>query len=288
MRESNTCLFPKEKCLEHCEKTGSRLPPFSLDLPVVKAVPGTVRGGGATFATTHWSVIAACIGGNGTSAEDAAEALAQLCHDYWPPLYSFVRRRGFSPADAQDLVQGFFGYFLERKAYTQTDRSKGKFRSFMLASLKNYMADVWDREHALKRGGGHEFVLLDEELVAAEAQVSSHSAEVVSEEQEYERRWAAALVARAMKKLEAQFSDGPKAPLFVQLKPFITGGSGLPSQEEVAERLQMPIDTLRSHLSRMRARYRELLREEVALTVSQDDNVDDELRHLCSILAAAC
>lgn len=254
----------------------------------MKTVPGTLRVGGATFATTHWSVIAACSGGNGTSAEAAAEALAQLCRDYWPPLYSFVRRRGFSSADAQDLVQGFFGYFLERKAYAQTDRTKGKFRSFMLASLKHYMADVWDREHALKRGGGHEFVLLDEELAAVEAHVMSNSAELVSEEQEYERRWAAALVARAIKRLESQFSQGPKALLFSELKGFITGGTGLPSQEEVAKRLGIPIDTVRSHLSRMRARYRELLREEVARTVSQNDNVDDELRHLCSILTAAC
>jgi RNA polymerase sigma factor (sigma-70 family) len=253
----------------------------------VKDVPGTVAIGGVGFATTHWSVIAAC-----TNEDDLGEtahaALTQLCHDYWPPLYSFVRRRGFSSADAQDLVQGFFGYFLERKAYAQTDRKKGKFRSFMLASLKHYMADVWDREHALKRGGGHEFVLLDEELAAVEAHAMSNSAEVVSEEQEYERRWAAALVARAIKKLESHFSHGPKALLFAELKSFITGGTGLPSQEEVAERLGIPVDTVRSHLSRMRARYRELLREEVARTVSQNDNVDDELRHLCSILTAAC
>jgi RNA polymerase sigma-70 factor (ECF subfamily) len=253
----------------------------------VKEVPGTLREGGATFATTHWSVIAACTGGNGTSAEAAADALAQLCRDYWPPLYSFVRRRGFSSADAQDLVQGFFSYFLERKAYAKIDRQKGKFRSFMVASLKNYMADVWDREHALKRGGGHEFVLLDEELAAVETQTMSHSAEIVSEEQEFERRWAVALVARALQNLEAQFGQGPKARLFTELKRFITGGIGLPSQEEVAERLEMPIETLRSHLSRMRARYRELLREEVARTVSQNDDVDEELRHLCSILAAA-
>lgn len=254
----------------------------------MKDVPGTVATGGVGFATTHWSVIAACSGGDGISAEAAAEALAQLCRDYWPPLYSFVRRRGFSSADAQDLVQGFFSYFLERKAYAQTDRQKGKFRSFMLASLKNYMADVWDREHALKRGGGHKFVLLDEELAAVEAHTLNYLGEVVPEEQEYERRWAAALVARAVKNLEAQFSQGPKALLFAELKRFITGGTGLPSQEEVAERLGIPIDTLRSHLSRMRARYRELLREEVSRTVSQNDNVDDELRHLCSVLIAAC
>lgn len=265
-----------------------RIPPFSLLWRGVKAVPGTVQGGGVTFATTHWSVIAACTPGSEADADKVEAALAQLCQDYWPPLYTFVRRRGFSSADAQDLVQGFFSYFLERKAYAQTDRQKGKFRSFMLASLKNYMADVWDRDHALKRGGGHEFVLLDEELAAVEAHAMNYLGQAVPEEQEYERRWAAALVARAIKNLEAQFSQGPKALLFAELKRFITGGTGLPSQEEIAERLGIPIDTLRSHLSRMRRRYRELLREEVARTVSQNDNVDDELRHLCSILTATC
>jgi RNA polymerase sigma-70 factor (ECF subfamily) len=234
-------------------------------------------------------VIAACTPGSELERDKANAALAQLCRDYWPPLYSFARRRGFSSADAQDLVQGFFAYFLKRKAYAQTDRQKGKFRSFLLASLKHYMADVWDREHAIKRGGGHEFVLLDEELEAVEAGwINDPAGTVLDEDQEYERRWAAALVARAISRLEAQFSQGSKALLFSELKRFITGGSGLPSQEEVAQRLGIPIETLRSHLSRMRTRYRELLREEVARTIALTDDVDEELRHLRRILTAAC
>jgi RNA polymerase sigma factor (sigma-70 family) len=248
----------------------------------VKAVPGTIRGGGATFDTTHWSVIAACTPANGAEADTA---LNQLCRDYWPPLYSFVRRRGFSPADAQDLVQGFFGYFLERKAYAQADPNKGKFRSFLLASLKNYMADVWDRDHAMKRGGKHEFVLLDAELHAVEGHCENHSqGALLNEEQEYELQWAAALVSRAIDRLEAQFREGPKARLFAELKCFITGGTGLPKQEGVAGKLGIPIDTLRSHVSRLRVRYRELLREEVARTIALTDDVDEELRHLRKIL----
>lgn len=250
----------------------------------MKDVPGTVASGGADFATTHWSVIAASTAADNDQAQ---AAVAQLCRDYWPPLYSFVRRRGFGPADAQDLVQGFFGYFLKRKAYAQADPNKGKFRSFLLASLKNYMADVWDHEHAIKRGGQNEFVLLDDELHAAESSYGKHSPAVLNEEQEYERRWAAALVSSAMNRLEAQYRDGTKARLFMELKRFITGGTGLPKQEDVAEKLGMPIDTLRSHLSRLRARYRELLREEVARTIAQTDDVDEELRHLRDILASS-
>lgn len=247
----------------------------------MKDVPGTVGSGGADFATTHWSVIAASTAADNDQAQ---AAVAQLCRDYWPPLYSFVRRRGFSFSDAQDLVQGFFGYFLQRKAYAQADPNKGKFRSFLLASLKNYMADVWDREHAIKRGGEYEFVLLDAEIHAIESGCGKHSSASLDEEQEYERRWAAALVARAINRLEKQYREGAKAQLFAELKRFITGGTGLPRQEDVAEKLGMPIDTLRSHLSRLRMRYRELLREEVARTIAQTDDVDEELRHLRDIL----
>jgi RNA polymerase sigma factor (sigma-70 family) len=251
----------------------------------VKAVPGTLQNGGAPFATTHWSVIAACSRGS----EIADKALAQLCRDYWPPLYSFVRRRGYSPADAQDLVQGFLAFLLQTRGYAKTDRNKGKFRSFLLASLKHYMADVWDRERALKRGGDQSVVSLDEQMEVVEKMyVNEAAATILVEEQAYERRWAMALVARALARLGAEFANGPKAELFDGLKPFLTGGVGLPSQTEVAAKLDMPIDTLRSHLSRLRARYRALLREEVARTIAVDEDVDEELRHLCMILTAAC
>jgi len=217
----------------------------------VKAIPGTLQDGGASFRTTHWSVIADCA----LAGEDGSEALAQLCRDYWPPLYSFVRRRGYSPSDAQDLVQGFFASFLQNKAYAQTDHNKGKFRSFMLVSLKHYMANEWDRERALKRGGDREFVFLEEEMEAAETLYASEpTALKLGEEQHYEQCWAAALVSCALTRLGAEFGDGPKARLFGELKPFLCGGMGLPNQEEIARRLEMPINTLRSHLSRVHTR----------------------------------
>jgi RNA polymerase sigma factor (sigma-70 family) len=251
----------------------------------VKGLPGTIQDGGVAFTTTHWSVVAACAWEN----ETADAALAQLCRDYWPPLYTFARRRGYSSADAQDIVQGFFAYLLKNKAYAKTDRTKGKFRSFLLASLKNYMADVWDRARAVKRGGKHEFMLLDDEIDAVERLYALEPAAItLNEEQQYERAWAAALVARALEGIRSEFNNGPKAPLFSALKPFLTGGVGLPSQDAVAKQLNMPIDTLRSHLARLRARYREFLREEVARTIGPADDVDEELRHLRRILITTC
>ncbi len=219
----------------------------------------------------------------------AQAALTQLCRDYWPPLYSFVRRRGYNRDDAQDLVQGFFAQFLGNRAYTKTDRRKGKFRTFLLASLKHYLADVWDRERALKRGGNHEFVLLDDEIQEAETRWAHNSLGMIMEEdREYEQQWATALVGRAFQRLSADYQTESKRQLFAALKPFLCGGSGLPSQEKIAADLQMPIETLRSHLSRIRARYRELLRDEVTRTVSEVDDIDAELRHLCETLTLAC
>lgn len=240
------------------------------------------------FGTTHWSVIAAC-SPNEQSSEAAHAALTQLCRDYWPPLYSFVRRRGYSSADAQDLVQGFFAIFLKSRAYARSDQRKGKFRSFLLASIKHYMADVWDRERALKRGGAHEFVLLDETIVALENRRSVQSPpDALGAEREFEQRWADTLVTHALARVEAEFTGESRQRLFDELKPFLCGGAALPSQDEIAQRLRMPIETLRSHLSRLRSRYRDLLRDEVARTVSPNDDVDEELRHLCRVLTATC
>jgi RNA polymerase sigma factor (sigma-70 family) len=247
----------------------------------VRATPGTLQEGGASFRTTDWSALADCA----LADEQGGEALAQLCRDYWPPLYSFVRRRGYSQSDAQDLVQGFFAAFLRNKAYAEADRRKGKFRAFLLASLKHYLANAWDKERALKRGGDRVFVLLEEEMQAVESLYGHDSATpILDEEQHYEQCWAAALVSCALTRLGAEFGDGPKEYVFGELKPFLCGGAGLPSQDEVARRLDMPINTLRSHLSRLRVRYGELLRAEVARTIGRGDDLDEELRHLRKIL----
>ncbi|MEO8438601.1 MAG: sigma-70 family RNA polymerase sigma factor [Spartobacteria bacterium] len=255
--------------------------PGIYNVQYVNCFPGTLREGGAPFVTTNWSVVGDCA----SDGKEAEASLTQLCRDYWPPLYSFVRRRGYSPADAQDLVQGFFAAFLKTKAYAKTDRSMGKFRSFMLASLKHYLANAWDRERALKRGGGREFVLLEPQMEAAEnLYASGLDNPTLDEEQHYEERWAETLVACALARLETEFGDGLKVRIFRELKPFLCGGVDLPNQEDIARRLKMPINTLRSHLSRLRARYAQILHEEVARTIGKRDDVDEELRHFRRIL----
>ncbi len=254
-------------------------------LEPMNAIPGTLRGGGASFVPTHWSVVGACSDGSQVAAGASSAALGQLCRDYWPPLYSFARRRGYGPADAQDIVQGFFEYFLVHKGYQRADRTKGKFRSFMLASIKHYMANVWDREHALKRGGGREFVVLDAEIKTVEALYASQSGIAESdEEQLYEQRWAQTVIGCALARLSQEFAGAQKEQLLHELKPFLCGGTSLPKQADIAARLGMPIDTLRSHLLRLRVRYAELLREEVARTIGSADDVDEELRHFRKIL----
>ena len=251
----------------------------------MKGLPGSLQSGGASFATTRWSVVAACSDEN-TSTSVQEMAVAELCRDYWPPLYSFVRRRGSSPADAQDLVQGFFSHFLRKRIYAQTNSARGKFRTFLLAALKNYLIDSWEKDRAGKRGGGGELVLLDDELQRVEQSYISEGANL-DKEQLYEKRWAIALVSRALENLAVEFRAGKKEEIFRELRPLVVGGSGVPPQEEIAARLQMPLDTLRSHLSRLRARYRALLREEVTRTIGFADDVEEELRQLKRILIAA-
>lgn len=223
-----------------------------------------------------------------TSAGSAEEALTELCRDYWPPLYAFVRRRGYNAHDAQDLTQSFFAYLIESKAHTRADREQGKFRTFLLVVLKRFLSAAHAHEHRIKRGGEQEFVFLDQDLAAVEALCASESGSEgpADEERLFEWHWAEALVRRAMKTLQMEYAIGAKPRIFSELQPFLTGGAHLPSQTEVAQRLSVPIETLRSHLSRLRTRYREILRAEIGRTVSRDADVDDELRYLCQVLIA--
>src|SRR5205823_13194991 len=183
----------------------------------MKATPGTLREGGASFATTHWSIVARSAL---TDVPEAANALAQLCETYWPPIYSFIRRRGYAPSDAEDLTQSFFAYFLRTKAYSRTDRLHGKFRSFLLASVKNFLADNWDREQAIRRRGGYQFVSLDQET--AEAFYDASSASDSTAEHLFELRWAKSLTSGALNSLRQELQTEGKLKLFEQLKNFLT------------------------------------------------------------------
>jgi len=220
--------------------------------------------------------------------EVARAALAQLCQTYWAPLYGFVRSRGYTVYDAQDLTQSFFAYLIEHKIYARADRAYGKFRAFLLASIKKFLADAYDREQTLKRGGGREFVPLDEtQAEAAESlfQTRGSFTDALGEDLVFERSWADALVAAGLERLSAVYRGDGKEKLFEELKIYVTGSSDpLPAYEELAARLGLVASTLRSHVTRLRARYRDALRTEVRRTVENDAQVDDELHELLRVL----
>src|SRR6478735_2651028 len=249
----------------------------------MKPIPGTLQEGGAGFQTTHWTLV---LRARQTQSEISAQkALSNFCEAYWPPLYSFVRRRGHASPEAQDMVQGFFVHLLEQNALSKADQEKGRLRTFLLTSLQNYMRDEHGRAHALKRGGGQQAVSLDQRTAEAEAALSSslHLDDVRS----YDLTWAASIVRRAWEQMQKNLSAEGKAEWLSELKPFVDGAGAVPpNQQEVAARLGVPIATLRTWLARLRHRYREVLRAEVASTVSDPASVDQELHYLHQILMA--
>lgn len=253
----------------------------------MQPLPGTIRGQSEPFAPTQWSVVLAA-GESQSEPEAARTALAQLCQTYWPPLYTFVRSRGYAIHDAQDLTQSFFAYLIEHKLYARVDRQKGKFRSFLLASLKNLLADAHDRARTLKRGGGQHFLPLSEVQVAeAESLFQTHygDEESPNEDRVFERTWAETLVTGALVRLATEYQAEGKGKLFAELKIFLTGGvDPIPTYADLSTRLGVPASSLRSDVTRLRARYREALRAEVRRTVERESEVESELRELLRVL----
>ena len=247
---------------------------------------GAAKGEGRSdlFPSTHWSVVFAA-GRSEAEPQMAGAALAELCQRYWAPLYGFVRSRGHTIHDAQDLTQSFFAYVLEHKVYARANRQKGRFRSFLLASLKNFLADAADREQTLKRGGAQIFLPLHEEQAQeAESLFQTHSG-INNEDWLFDRSWAEALVATALERLSADYRREAKEQLFKELRIFIAGGAEPPpTYAELTDRLGITESTLRSHVTRLRARYREALRTEVRRTVDSEKQVDQELRELLHVL----
>ena len=236
------------------------------------------------FPSTHWSVVFAA-GRSEAEPQMAGAALAELCQGYWAPLYGFVRSRGHTVHDAQDLTQSFFAYVLEHKVYARADRQKGRFRSFLLASLKNFLADAADRERTLKRGGAQVFLPLHEgQAQEAESLFQTHSG-MSNEDRLFDRSWAEALVAAALERLSADYKREAREQLFKELRIFIAGGAEPPpTYAELTDRLGITESTLRSQVTRLRARYREALRAEVRRTVDSEKQVDQELRELLHVL----
>jgi len=212
----------------------------------------------------------------------AHEALSRLCETYWYPLYAFVRRQGHSPHDAQDLTQGFFARLLEKGYLQAAAPEKGRFRTFLLVALKRFLANEWDRLRAQKRGGAHRHVPLDTELAERRYQVEPEAG--VSADKVYERRWALTLLDRTMSRLRQEFVTADKLAEFEQLKVFLTAESGAIAYSDVATRMGMNEGALRVAVHRLRRRFREVFREEIAHTVSDPGEIEAEVHHLLTAL----
>ena len=232
----------------------------------------------AQFPLTLWSLVLAARDG---APERSLEALTSLCRAYWYPLYAFLRRQGKSPHDAEDLTQGFFLHLLGKNKLAQVSPERGRFRSFLITSIKNFLSDEWSRSRAQKRGGAWQFVSF--ELTDAENQYRTESPQVAPENL-FDRRWALVLLERVLKRLETEFAAAGKKERFEHLKPFLSGESQEESYAAVASRLGMTAGALKVAVVRLRQRYRELLRLEVAQTVATEQDVDAEIHHLMAVL----
>ena len=218
----------------------------------------------------------------GAETANARPALEKLCKTYWYPLYGYVRRQGKSPEDAQDLTQEFFARLLEGNWVERADRQKGRFRSFLLTAMNHFLADEWDKARAQKRGGG--VAPLPLQLDGAETRYGLDPADRSTPEQEFERRWALALLDEVLKRLRVEYEEHGRAELFATLNGCLVGDRDSQPYAELATRLGVREGTVKSAVHRLRQRYRQLLREEIAHTVAEPAEVDEELRHLFTVL----
>jgi len=230
---------------------------------------------GDIFATTHWTVVLAA-GRRHTPQSDGA--LEELCRTYWFPLYAFIRRRGHGKADAEDLTQAFFARLLAKNFLETVASEKGKFRAFLLASLKHFLANEWDKTQAQKRGGGEMPLSLDWQTADTKFQVAATN--VPSPDQAFDREWALALLAKVIERLQQECAADGKAKLFAQLKVFLTAGKNEAAQSAIARSLGLEEGAVRVAIHRLRKRYRILLREEIAQTLADPAQVDTEMQAL--------
>ena len=232
-----------------------------------------------TFVTTHWSVVLSAAHSDTNQAHDA---LAKLCQTYWHPLYAYVRRRGYSPEDAEDLTQGFFAALLQRKAVSTVNPDKGRFRSFLLASLNHFLSDEWDKARAQKRGADK---LISFDTQAAETWSDQVPSKDITPEKAFETRWAITLLEQVYRTLEEEHRQQGKGEVFDALRGTLAGSGNSAPYAELGQRLGMNESTVKVAVHRLRQRYRALLREAIAQTVASEAEVDEELRYLLRIVA---
>jgi DNA-directed RNA polymerase specialized sigma24 family protein len=248
---------------------------FLINLVARMATAPTSR-----FHTTSWSLVAAAAGQPTTQAR---AALATLCKTYWHPVYLFVRRSGYPPDQAQDLTQGFFLALLEKNYVGDADRQRGRFRWFLLTSVKHFLANERDRAQALKRGGGQLPVSID--VMEAEGWYAPAAIELATPESLFERRWALSLLEQVMVRLRAEFARAGKAEHFETLSAFLNCDPEGARYEPLSAQMGMSAGTLRVAVHRMRRAYRKILRAEIAETVSTPEEIDEEIRFLLGTLS---
>jgi len=232
------------------------------------------------FATTRWSVV--MLAGQAQS-EESSSALEVLCRTYWYPLYAFVRRRGRDHDEAQDLTQAFFTRLLEKEHLTLADRQRGRFRTFLLTALKNFLVNEWEKGQAQRRGGNQRFV--DWEATDAEGRFLNEPVDDSTPESVYERRWVATLLEHVLAQLRKEARASGRQPLFERLKEYFWGDSAEATYGAIAAEFNMSEIAVKGAAYRLRQRFRELLRAEIAHTVLNEEEIEDELRHLIQVMS---
>ncbi len=256
---------------------GRNVPPDG-DQASGNRIDSSAQNGAVAFATTHWSVVLAAQG----ESPAAQEALEKLCRAYWRPIYGFVRRQGVGPEEAEDLTQAFFALLLERRDLDMVRKEKGRLRSYLLVSLKHFLANERHRAMAIKRGEGRRLIPLEELRSGEHADLEP--ADNLSPDRIYERRWALTVLEQVFARLKNEYGAAENAQLFDRLKELLAGESGQLSQAKIAGEFGMTENAVKQAFHRFRQRYQLLLREEIAHTVAVPGDIEDELRHLIGIL----
>jgi RNA polymerase sigma-70 factor (ECF subfamily) len=246
----------------------------------VMADPECAESPSPRFPTTHWSRIVAA---QGPAAPEARDALVALCTDYWYPIYSFIRRRGYRPDQAADLTQDFFARLLEPGAFAAASPRIGRFRSFLRGACSHFLSNYRDREKALKRGGGCHLIPIDR--LEAEGRFGREPAHELTAERAFERKWALTLLDRALHRLDLELVRSRNRPLLERLRPLVFGEDGARSYREIAGEVGVSESAAKMAAHRLRERYRELLREEVARTVADASEIESEITALLTSLA---
>jgi RNA polymerase sigma factor (sigma-70 family) len=243
-------------------------------------VSGSAQDGRVAFTTTHWSVVLEAQG----ESPAAQEALEKLCHIYWRPIYSFLRRQGINADDAQDLTQGFFALLLERKDLHTVCREKGRLRSYLLTSLKNFLTDERRRVMAIKRGKGQRLIPLED--IRESERIDFERSDRLTPDQIYERRWAFTVLEQVMARLRDEYRSAGNLGFFDQMKKMLMDEPGRLSQAQVASEFEMTENAVKQAFYRFRQRYQSLFREEIAHTVAIPSDIEDELRYLITVVRA--